>query len=64
VAWLPSLGDLFPNLRIIRGNQLFLNFALVVYRMPHLQEVCCLLLLLFVAVTRSYNGVLWMLPVG
>jgi hypothetical protein len=31
-----SLGDLFPNLRIIRGNQLFLNFALVVYRMPHL----------------------------
>ncbi|KAJ3631669.1 hypothetical protein MTP99_012785 [Tenebrio molitor] len=39
VAWLPSLGDLFPNLRIIRGNQLFLNFALVVYRMPHLQEI-------------------------
>ncbi|KAH0812020.1 hypothetical protein GEV33_010769 [Tenebrio molitor] len=54
LAWLPSLGDLFPNLRVIRGNQLFLNFAIVVYRMPHLQEVCCCVVVVLVVVLCSH----------
>nr|CAD7427516.1 unnamed protein product [Timema monikensis] len=38
VKGLRSLGQLFPNLKVIRGKQLFHNYALVVYEMPHLQE--------------------------
>lgn len=37
VHGLRSLGKLFPNLNVIRGNTLFLNYALVVYEMIQLQ---------------------------
>lgn len=34
-----SLRDLFPNLTVIRGQELFHNFALVVYMMSDLEEL-------------------------
>lgn len=34
-----SIGKLFPNLAVIRGETLFLNYALVVFEMMHLQEL-------------------------
>jgi insulin receptor len=37
VNGLRSLGKLFPNLSVIRGEMLFLNYALVVFEMIHLQ---------------------------
>jgi hypothetical protein len=37
VSGLRSLGKLFPNLTVIRGETLFLNYALVVFEMIHLQ---------------------------
>lgn len=37
VAGLTSLGKLFPNLTVIRGNSLFVDYALVVYEMFQLQ---------------------------
>lgn len=39
VQGLRSIGSLFPNLTVIRGHQLFVNYALVVYEMMHLQEI-------------------------
>ncbi|GBP74849.1 Insulin receptor-related protein [Eumeta japonica] len=39
VRGLESLGQLFPNLARIRGEQLFDNYALVVHDMPNLREV-------------------------
>ncbi|BES91399.1 tyrosine-protein kinase receptor [Nesidiocoris tenuis] len=39
VQGLRSLGQIFPNLAIIRGSTLFLNYALVVFEMLHLQEI-------------------------
>lgn len=36
---LRSLGPVFPNLSVIRGNTLFGNYALVVYEMQHLVEL-------------------------
>nr|QIS94309.1 insulin receptor 1a [Pyrrhocoris apterus] len=39
VSGLRSLGKIFPNLSVIRGNTLFLNYALVVFEMLHLQEI-------------------------
>lgn len=45
---LKSLGKLFPNLRVIRGNQLINDFSFVVFEMMHLQ-VCfnCISFILF-----------------
>ncbi|KAJ3657802.1 hypothetical protein Zmor_009582 [Zophobas morio] len=40
VMQLDTLGRMFPNLRSIGGENLFHGFALVVYDMEHLQEVC------------------------
>lgn len=37
VTGLTSLGKLFPNLTVIRGNSLFVDYALVVYEMFELQ---------------------------
>jgi insulin receptor len=37
VNGLRSVGRLFPNLAVIRGETLFLNYALVVFEMIHLQ---------------------------
>jgi hypothetical protein len=37
VAGLTSLGKLFPNLTVIRGNSLFVDYGLVVYEMFQLQ---------------------------
>jgi hypothetical protein len=37
VNGLRSLRDMFPNLAVIRGETLFLNYALVVFEMIHLQ---------------------------
>lgn len=34
---LKSLGKLFPNLRVIRGNQLINDFSFIVFEMMHLQ---------------------------
>lgn len=39
VTGLKSLGRLFPNLAVIRGNKLFLNYALVVFEVFTLEEV-------------------------
>ena len=34
-----SVGRIFPNLAVIRGNVLFHNYALVIFEMYHLQEI-------------------------
>ncbi|KAG8301028.1 hypothetical protein J6590_062769 [Homalodisca vitripennis] len=39
VHGLRSLAKLFPNLSVIRGNELFSDYALVVFEMLHLQEL-------------------------
>uniref|UniRef100_A0A673HGJ5 Tyrosine-protein kinase receptor n=1 Tax=Sinocyclocheilus rhinocerous TaxID=307959 RepID=A0A673HGJ5_9TELE len=39
VYGLESLGDLFPNLTVIRGNNLFFNYALVMFEMIQLKEI-------------------------
>lgn len=39
VAGLESIGDLFPNLTVIRGWKLFYNYALVVFEMTHLKDL-------------------------
>uniref|UniRef100_A0A672HE52 Tyrosine-protein kinase receptor n=1 Tax=Salarias fasciatus TaxID=181472 RepID=A0A672HE52_SALFA len=39
VYGLDSLSELFPNLTVIRGNNLFFNYALVLYEMLQLKEV-------------------------
>lgn len=39
VKHMKSIGDMFPNLTLIRGIHLMLNYALVVFEMPNLQEV-------------------------
>ncbi|XP_062849775.1 insulin receptor a [Trichomycterus rosablanca] len=39
VHGLESLSALFPNLSVIRGNNLLFNFALVVFEMLHLKEI-------------------------
>uniref|UniRef100_A0A8B9K959 Tyrosine-protein kinase receptor n=1 Tax=Astyanax mexicanus TaxID=7994 RepID=A0A8B9K959_ASTMX len=39
VYGLESLSDLFPNLTVIRGNNLFFNYALVMFEMLQLKEV-------------------------
>ncbi|XP_061879803.1 insulin receptor a [Entelurus aequoreus] len=39
VYGLESLSDLFPNLTVIRGNNLFFNYALVVFEMLQLREI-------------------------
>ena len=42
VNGLRSIGKLFPNLAVIRGETLFLNYALVVFEMMHLQvRIAC-----------------------
>lgn len=39
ILHLTSVGKLFPNLMVIRGYELFTDYALVIYNMPHLTEV-------------------------
>uniref|UniRef100_A0A8C5AFH3 Tyrosine-protein kinase receptor n=1 Tax=Gadus morhua TaxID=8049 RepID=A0A8C5AFH3_GADMO len=39
VYGLESLTDLFPNLTVIRGNNLFFNYALVLFEMLQLKEI-------------------------
>ncbi|XP_062251588.1 insulin receptor b [Platichthys flesus] len=39
VYGLEKLSELFPNLTVIRGNNLFFNYALVIYEMLQLKEV-------------------------
>lgn len=39
VNGLKSLGSLFPNLEVIRGNTLLTDYAFMVYEMQNLQEV-------------------------
>ncbi|KAI4497351.1 hypothetical protein M0802_007598 [Mischocyttarus mexicanus] len=39
VSGLRSVGRLFPNLTLIRGHSLFINYALVAFEMMHLQEI-------------------------
>lgn len=39
VYGLETLSDLFPNLTVIRGNNLFFNYALVIYEMRDLKEM-------------------------
>ncbi|XP_063980749.1 insulin-like receptor isoform X1 [Diachasmimorpha longicaudata] len=39
VNGLKSIGRLFPNLALIRGNSLFIEYALVAFEMMHLQEI-------------------------
>ncbi|XP_051977511.1 insulin receptor-like [Xyrauchen texanus] len=39
VYGLESLSDLFPSLTVIRGNNLFFNYALVMFEMLQLKEI-------------------------
>lgn len=39
VEGLRSIGRLFPNLTVIRGHSLFINYALVAFEMMSLQEI-------------------------
>ncbi|XP_012056411.1 PREDICTED: insulin-like receptor [Atta cephalotes] len=39
VSGLRTVGRLFPNLTVIRGHSLFINYALVAFEMMHLQEI-------------------------
>ncbi|XP_033839043.1 insulin receptor a [Periophthalmus magnuspinnatus] len=39
VYGLESLSDLFPNLTLIRGSNLFFNYALVIFEMIQLREI-------------------------
>nr|CAD7587723.1 unnamed protein product [Timema genevievae] len=39
VNGLRSVGKLFPNLAVIRGNTLFFNYAFISFEMIHLQEI-------------------------
>lgn len=39
VKHLTSFGRLFPNLRLIRGLNLLMEYSLVLYNLPNLQEV-------------------------
>ncbi|XP_023030119.2 insulin-like receptor [Leptinotarsa decemlineata] len=39
VYHLPSVAKLFPNLRVIRGMELYADYALVLHNMPHLREI-------------------------
>ncbi|OCT69203.1 hypothetical protein XELAEV_18040513mg [Xenopus laevis] len=39
VYGLESLRDLFPNLSIIRGTDLFFHYSLVIFEMPHLRDI-------------------------
>lgn len=39
VNGLKSLLHLFPNLRIIRGNDLINDYSLIIYEMMHMQEI-------------------------
>uniref|UniRef100_A0A3Q3ER92 Tyrosine-protein kinase receptor n=1 Tax=Labrus bergylta TaxID=56723 RepID=A0A3Q3ER92_9LABR len=39
VYGMESLSDLFPNLTVIRGNNLFFNYALVMFEMLQLREI-------------------------
>ncbi|TRY92519.1 hypothetical protein DNTS_004171 [Danionella cerebrum] len=39
VYGLESLGKLFPNLTVIRGNNLFFNYALVMFEMIQMKEI-------------------------
>ncbi|XP_075233656.1 insulin receptor-like [Lycorma delicatula] len=39
VNGLRSVGQLFPNLAVIGGNVLFMDYALIIFELSHLQEV-------------------------
>lgn len=39
VEGLSTLSHLFPNLAVIRGNELVENYALIIYEMMHLQKI-------------------------
>ena len=39
VKGLRSIGRMFPNLAVIRGHSLFINYALVAFEMMNLQEI-------------------------
>ncbi|NP_001291521.1 insulin-like peptide receptor [Solenopsis invicta] len=39
VNGLKTIGQLFPNLAVIRGNSLIMNYALMAFEMMHLQEI-------------------------
>lgn len=39
VNGLRSIGQLFPNLAVIRGHSLFINYALVAFEVMQLQEI-------------------------
>lgn len=41
VNGLKSLMKLFPNLRIIRGNAVIKDYALIIYEMMHLTVITC-----------------------
>ncbi|XP_077114794.1 insulin receptor-related protein isoform X1 [Ranitomeya variabilis] len=39
VYGLESLHELFPNLSVIRGTDLFFHYSLVIFEMPHLRDI-------------------------
>lgn len=39
VYGIQSLGDLFPNLAVIRGRDLFRDYAFILFEVPDLKEV-------------------------
>uniref|UniRef100_A0A224XI01 receptor protein-tyrosine kinase n=1 Tax=Panstrongylus lignarius TaxID=156445 RepID=A0A224XI01_9HEMI len=55
VSGVTSLGRLFPNLSIIRGERLFLNYALVITNMQNLLEIA----LSSVTILRGSVAIAW-----
>lgn len=58
VNGLESIGQLFPNLAVIRGKQVLYNYALIIYDMPDLKEVGLFSLI------QIYRGgvIVWAVP--
>lgn len=46
VAGLRTLGKLFPNLSVIKGHTLFMDYAFTIYNLDDLEEVGCVLMIL------------------
>lgn len=64
VQGLKTLANLFPNLRIIRGNSLIADFSFIIYEMMHLQVsvVVWLFLCVFCVFFFFFNVIIFQLP--
>ena len=56
VFGLRSIGQLFPNLAVVRGQMLFFDFALVVYELTQLQVINSLVHCIFTNIRPARSG--------